>query len=206
MGFRLGGAVYDDDPVRGDADRSRRGLLEVNYLVSYVGGGSGKDPRLPTLIFVVLVLIVLTGATYALLVVKDKVSLVVGGVALIAIQLWFATIRRWGVALLSRIGSSYRVIKRRIRIAMAAGTVIVLTASGLIVYWLTRDDLCPHATELRILTSSEGLETAHELARAYSEFTARDNDGCPEVFAYAYAATTKEVSSPLARGWVDTKT
>jgi hypothetical protein len=206
MGFRLGGAVYDDDPVRGDADRSRRGLLEANYLVSYGGRGSGKDPRLPTLIFVVLVLIVLTGATYALLFVKDKVSLVVGGVALIAIQLWFATIRRWGVELLTRIGSSYREIKRRVRIAMAAGTVIVLTASGLIIYWMTLDDPCPHPIELRILTSSEGLQTAHELARAYSEFTARDNDGCPEVFAYAYAATTKVVSSPLARGWVDTKT
>ncbi len=61
---------------------------------------------------------------------------------------------------------------------------------------------CPHPSELRILTSADGLEPARELARSYVRWTADRNDHCPTVYAFVYAAGTSSAAyTALARGW-----
>ncbi|MEV6344236.1 vWA domain-containing protein [Actinoplanes sp. NPDC051851] len=172
-------------------------------------GGSGKDPHLPNLIFITLVLMILAGGTYALLVIHNSAFLVTTGVIVIAIQMWHPAIQHLAEPLLNRlsdrIGSSTGHALRRAGKGTAAGTAVVIIVSGLIIFELTHSEPCPHTVELRVLTSTEGLQAARELANGYIAATARENDGCATVFAHVYAATTAEVTSPLARSWVDTE-
>ncbi|HET9517165.1 MAG TPA: hypothetical protein VFO77_05515, partial [Actinoplanes sp.] len=81
---------------------------------------------------------------------------------------------------------------------------VVIAVATLLVTRATAEAACPHPTELRILTSPEGLQSIREVTQAYARATA--DDGCPAVFPYVYAAGTPAVSGALARGWVDTRT
>ncbi|WP_328475335.1 VWA domain-containing protein [Actinoplanes sp. NBC_00393] len=84
--------------------------------------------------------------------------------------------------------------------AGALALVVLVAATVAAVAW-SGDDDCPQAFGLRILTSPEGLQATRELAQEYARATARDNDGCPAVYPYVYAAATSAVSGALARGW-----
>ncbi|MEU4427294.1 VWA domain-containing protein [Actinoplanes sp. NPDC024001] len=94
--------------------------------------------------------------------------------------------------------------RSRIVVAAAMGMVLVVGAAVAMVRY-TRDDNCPQALELRILASPEGAQLTREVARAYARATAADNDGCPAVYPYVYAATTSAVSGALARQWADAR-
>jgi hypothetical protein len=60
---------------------------------------------------------------------------------------------------------------------------------------------CPFPTELRVLTSPDGLSTASALASAYQRSTARDDGGCPQVSPFVYAAGADEVVADLRANW-----
>jgi von Willebrand factor type A domain len=95
--------------------------------------------------------------------------------------------------------------------ALALALVFAGTAGGLAWHpWSAAPALadgCPQASELRVLTSIDGLEPARDLARRYAQSTAErnpDNPGCPTVHPFVYAAsTTAAAISALARSWGD---
>jgi hypothetical protein len=93
---------------------------------------------------------------------------------------------------------------RRAKIAAGVATTLIIVAGTVVVVRVVDDDSCPHTTELRILTSPEGLESMREVTEAYARATA--DDGCPTVFPYVYAAASPAISGALAHGWDDTKT
>jgi hypothetical protein len=148
--------------------------------------------------------------------------LVVVTVAFVLVQLGAEGRPRWGLllagsllhGLLAILG--WAVISRRVvPVVRAVGATVVLV--GLITVWMalwppapTPVALpgCPEATHLRVLTSPEGLVPTRELADRYERSTARDNQDCPLVSLYVYAAsasgkTAKDLVGALAHGWQD---
>ncbi|WP_157739961.1 vWA domain-containing protein [Micromonospora narathiwatensis] len=132
----------------------------------------------------------------------------IGAIVAFAVQLWFTDFRRFVYWLLEWIELLYGAVPRRVRRAVAGALAVLLlgAVTMVVVVWRSADGDCPHTTELRILTSPEGLQTTREVAQQYARSTARDNGGCPTVFPFVYAAGTASVSGALARGWVDSRT
>ena len=60
---------------------------------------------------------------------------------------------------------------------------------------------CPSPTELRMLSSPEGLDPAWILVAKYEEQTKKRNHGCPTVNVHVYAASTTDTRDGLASGW-----
>jgi Mg-chelatase subunit ChlD len=167
-------------------------------------GRPGDKQRLHAIAAGVVALVVAGIAQYALQRADNTALLLVSAMVLAAVSLWslaFLASISWlvegCVSLVSR-------MSRRARILVASGMAVVLLAGAAVTYSrLSGDNSCPQALELRILASPDGLETTGELARAYARVTARDNDGCPAVYPYVFAAATSAVSGALARRWSD---
>lgn len=60
---------------------------------------------------------------------------------------------------------------------------------------------CPQATELRVLSSPDGIDAAQQLANRYELQTATSNHGCPAVHMYVYAGSSQKVSQAMASKW-----
>ncbi|MGH3916648.1 MAG: vWA domain-containing protein [Pseudonocardiaceae bacterium] len=60
---------------------------------------------------------------------------------------------------------------------------------------------CPHPTQLRVLTSPDGLDPVRMLAGEYEKWTEERNHGCPSVSVHVYAASAKDTRSALSAGW-----
>ena len=164
-------------------------------------GSSGKRKWGPVVLVVAAVLVVAVAEL-----VKEQATsnwfVLLAALTIIVVQLSI-TYHQQVMILLSRLGAM--IAAGRTRIAVAAAAAALMTAAGaVVVVQVTGDDPCPHTTELRILTSPEGLQSIREVTQAYARATAEE--GCPAVFPYVYAAGTASVSGALARGWVNTRT
>jgi Ca-activated chloride channel homolog len=60
---------------------------------------------------------------------------------------------------------------------------------------------CDHPTQLRMLSSTEQLEPAKELARRYGEWAAHRRYGCAVVSTYVYPVPREQARNALAGGW-----
>nr|MDT0659050.1 substrate-binding domain-containing protein [Micromonospora sp. DSM 115978] len=60
---------------------------------------------------------------------------------------------------------------------------------------------CPAPTELRLLTTAEGLTTAERLADTYTLATARSRQDCPTVRIHVFAAPPLAAGDALRSGW-----
>ncbi|MFC6017853.1 VWA domain-containing protein [Plantactinospora solaniradicis] len=174
-------------------DEGRSGKLR--YLRNVIGG---------------LIAVSIVGAAEVVKKEADPVWLaVLAAIVASAVSLWIIGFRRFIDWLLEWIEVLYRAVPRRAR-RIAAGALVLVIAASMIVIVRPfggggEDGGCPPTTELRILTSPEGLQSTRELAGEYALTTARDNDGCPTVFPFVYAADTSAVSGALARQWADTR-
>jgi Bacterial extracellular solute-binding protein len=107
-----------------------------------------------------------------------------------------------------------RWLRAHAPVAVSAVAVIAVTATaiGLLVgprrpalpLWVG----CAPPTQLRVLTSADGLESTKEVAADYEKGTARGNGGCPAVDLYVFApesagVTWKDLAAALANGWRD---
>jgi hypothetical protein len=87
--------------------------------------------------------------------------------------------------------------------AVALGLLVGL-AFAVTNVWFRVDRLvngCPEPTELRVLTTPEGLDPNQQLADAYERATAAGDDGCRTVNVYVYAAGADSARDALAGGW-----
>lgn len=62
---------------------------------------------------------------------------------------------------------------------------------------------CETATEVRVLTSTEQLDSSAQLGDAYERWTADHNGGCPTANLYVYAGSPQSVAGAVASGWPD---
>lgn len=60
---------------------------------------------------------------------------------------------------------------------------------------------CPHPTQLRVLSSPDGLDPVQMLAAEYEKWTEERNHGCPAVNVHVYAASANDTQVALASGW-----
>jgi hypothetical protein len=78
----------------------------------------------------------------------------------------------------------------------------LVTGGGRLADWGTvRLFGCGAPTELRVLTTTEGLDTARRLADVYTASTTRGHQGCPTVTMYVYAQPDGEARAALQSGW-----
>ncbi|WP_436535911.1 substrate-binding domain-containing protein [Actinoplanes sp. HUAS TT8] len=167
-------------------------------------GPPGDNHRLHSIAAGVLALVIAAIAQFALQRGHNTLLLLVSALVLAAISLWSLAFIASVAWLVGRCASLGRNMSRRARVLVAAGMgTVLLVGAAVTVVRLSGDDACPQALELRILASSDGLQTTRDLAQAYAKVTARDNDGCPTVYPYVYAAGTSAVSGALARQWAD---
>ncbi len=86
-----------------------------------------------------------------------------------------------------------------VALGLLAGAVFAATN-----VWFRVDRLingCPEPTELRVLTTPEGLDPSRQLADAYERATAARDDGCRTVSVYVYAAGADSARDALAGEW-----
>lgn len=88
-----------------------------------------------------------------------------------------------------------------IAIAVGFGRSLVAVGGDAAEWASVRISGCPPATELRVLTSAEGLTAAERLADAYTRHTAREHHDCPTVRLHVYAAAADEATDALRSGW-----
>ena len=175
----------------------------------------GGGPPFPQLIRIVFAVVVAGLAGYALQTGRPVVSLVgavVTGVFMLTEeQRFFVTgLLRRGVARLFGWILGSRVRQGAAALATVLTVALVGATGGPWLWHLAFGEVsgpgsvtsgCPHPVELRILTSTDGLEPTRELARDYQRWAADRHDHCPTVFPFVYAASASATSTALARGW-----
>jgi len=97
---------------------------------------------------------------------------------------------------------------KRYRGAIAAGVVLMLAATVGVI-WLSAtgeaETGCPHAGELRLLTTPADLANYQLLAHRYERFTADknvDDPHCPTEHLYVYSALPDQARQALAHRWL----
>lgn len=160
-----------------------------------------KGTLLFRVLFSTFLIVVATIAAFAYQKSDNNVYVLIGAMAGVILQPMVNNPEKTRKAL----GRLRGIVSGRQRmIAFGAAGVLVLTVAVVSIIEITPDEICPHATELRVLTSPEGLQAIREVTEAYARATA--DDGCPTVFPYVYAAGAASVGGALARGWVDSRT
>ncbi|MEU8242987.1 vWA domain-containing protein [Actinoplanes missouriensis] len=168
-------------------------------------GESEKGHRLHTIVAGLIAMVIVGVSLFALERANNIYVLAVSATVLAAVTLWtFAILASISKAVEAGFSLPQR-LPRRARLILIGGTVLaIVTVSG-VVFEATRPDICPQALELRILASPDGAQATRELAQEYTRATARDNEGCPAVYPYVYAAGTSVASGALARMWTGAK-
>lgn len=62
---------------------------------------------------------------------------------------------------------------------------------------------CPPPAQLTLLSTSQGSQSALELAHAYERYTAQRDFGCPEADIHVYEASPADARQALTAGWTD---
>jgi hypothetical protein len=112
------------------------------------------------------------------------------------------------------VAASSRWLRAHAPVALSAVAVIAVAATALsLLVGLRRPAQplwfgCAPPTQLRVLTSVDGLESTKEVAADYEKATAWDNGGCPVVDLYVFAPESagvpwKDLAAALASGWRD---
>lgn len=120
-------------------------------------------------------------------------------------------VRRMVIAVPRFLRSAWRWARHRKYAALLAVGTVVLVVTPLVFATVFSGPIglpfCPIATQVRVLTTPDQLDTTEELVTRYVQLTTAANKHCPLVTMYVYAVdpgtTGADVEAALAKGWND---